>query len=139
MRAAFSTHEMMLVLLILGLLAAVGLPRAARQLDRIHARGAAAEVVSVLATARHAAIRQGRRTAVRFDRPRARVTVHAGSDTLLVRPLAGTHRVTLAATRDSLAYRADGLGFGAANTSIVVRRGAAAETVVVSRLGRVRW
>ena len=46
--------------------------------------------------------------------------------------------VTLASSRDSLAYSATGLGYGVTNASLVVRRGLAAETVSVSRTGRVR-
>jgi hypothetical protein len=46
--------------------------------------------------------------------------------------------VALEATRDSLAYGPDGLGVGAANLRLVLRRGAAADTLSVSRLGRVR-
>jgi hypothetical protein len=57
---------------------------------------------------------------------------------LLARPLRDVYGVRLAANRDSMAYDGRGLGVGAANLSIVVRRGAVAETVVVSRLGRVR-
>jgi hypothetical protein len=41
-------------------------------------------------------------------------------------------------TRDSIAFYPSGLGYGAANTRLIVSRGAAAETVTVSRAGRVR-
>jgi hypothetical protein len=81
---------------------------------------------------------RGTRTAVRLDADRASVPVHAGADTALRRPLAAAHGVTLATTRDSAAYAPSGLGFGASNLSAVLRRGGVAETVVVSRLGRVR-
>jgi hypothetical protein len=37
-----------------------------------------------------------------------------------------------------VAYSATGLGFGASNASLVVSRGAAADTVSISRTGRVR-
>jgi hypothetical protein len=46
--------------------------------------------------------------------------------------------VRLEPSRDSMAYAPSGLGWGGANLRVVVRRGAAADTVVVSRLGRVR-
>jgi hypothetical protein len=46
--------------------------------------------------------------------------------------------VELRATRDSLAYDPYGMGRGASNLSIVIRKGAAVETVFVSRLGRIR-
>jgi hypothetical protein len=37
-----------------------------------------------------------------------------------------------------MSYAPTGMGYGAANLSVVVRRNAAVETVYVSRLGRVR-
>ena len=46
--------------------------------------------------------------------------------------------VQLYATRDTVTFGANGLGFGVANSTIVVSIGARAETVVVSRLGRAR-
>jgi hypothetical protein len=47
--------------------------------------------------------------------------------------------VSLSTSRDSLAFDVRGLGYGAANLTLVARRGAAADTLVVSRLGRVRY
>ena len=41
-------------------------------------------------------------------------------------------------TRDSMTYYPNGLALGGANLSIVVTRGSAAETVLVSREGRVK-
>ena len=68
----------------------------------------------------------------------AAVTVFAGPDTIERRPLGTVHGVRLTVTRDSIAYAANGMGYGAANTRVILSRGAAAETVTVSRLGRVR-
>ena len=63
----------------------------------------------------------------------------AGADTLLVRPLRAELGVVFAASRDTVTYGASGRGYGAANSTIVLSRGAAAETVYVARLGRARW
>jgi hypothetical protein len=38
-----------------------------------------------------------------------------------------------------MAFDARGIGIGVANLSMVVRRGAATDTLFVSRLGRVRF
>ena len=80
---------------------------------------------------------------MRFDTLTATIVVQAvhgvATDTLLIRPLSAVHPgVTLEASRDSIAYAASGLGWGAANSTVVARHGVAAETVWVSRLGRVR-
>ena len=42
------------------------------------------------------------------------------------------------ASRDTVPYAPTGLGFGVANSTIVVSIGERAETVTVSRLGRMR-
>jgi hypothetical protein len=67
----------------------------------------------------------------------ARLVVHAGADTLRGASWRALG-VTVEATRDSLAYGPDGLGVGAANLRLILRRGGAADTLSVSRLGRVR-
>ena len=66
------------------------------------------------------------------------VRVEADTQTLHRRDLSALHHVTLRATRDTVTYAPTGLGWGLANTTIVVARGARAESVTVSRLGRVR-
>ena len=57
---------------------------------------------------------------------------------LIVVRLGSSHGVMLSASRDSMAYAPNGLGYGAANLTIILRRGESAETIFVSRLGRVR-
>jgi hypothetical protein len=76
--------------------------------------------------------------ATTFDVPTARLAVHSYGDTVEVRPLAALYGISLSATRDSVTYAANAMGYGASNTRIIVARGAVAETITVSRLGRVR-
>ena len=64
--------------------------------------------------------------------------VRRGTEVLFTRGIEQAHGVHLEGSRDSLTYDAHGLGHGAANLSIVIRRRLAQETVFVSRLGRVR-
>lgn len=129
--------ELLVVLLVLGALLAVAVPRGARVLDRVVVWTVRQEAARLFALARGHALAAGRATAVTVDTAGARVVVHAGTDTL-ARGAWREAGVTLAATRDSMAYAPDGLGVGAANLRLVLRRGDAADTLSVSRLGRVR-
>ena len=65
-------------------------------------------------------------------------SVLAGDDTLRRREIGRVHDVRLSATRARMSYAATGMGYGAANLSVVVRRNDSVDTVFVSRLGRVR-
>jgi hypothetical protein len=98
---------------------------------------AAQATVDLLALARDHAIATGERTAVRFDVAGTRVVVHVGPDTIAVGDFYGSG-LTLAATRDSLSYAPSGLGVGAANLRLILTRSARADTITVSRLGRVQ-
>lgn len=138
MRRGFTLLELLLATSIIGLVSLMALPAVARLRDRAAVHGATSLLVSTLADARHQALRWQRRTAVHFDTTLARVVVHAQGDTVGRVPLDTLFRVSLASTRDSIAFYATGLGYGAANTRLIVARGAAAETVTVSRAGRVK-
>jgi Tfp pilus assembly protein FimT len=138
MRAGFTMLELSLTVAMVGRVAGLDLPRFATWRDRIAADAAASSTMALLATARHGALRRAVVTAVRVDTARGLVVVHAGVDTLEQRSLGLVHGVRIETTRDSIAYGPAGLGFGAANTRVIFRRGAAAETVTVSRLGRAR-
>lgn len=138
MRLGVTLLELTLALTIIGVISAIAIPEMARTRDRAAVHGATSALVSTLADARHQATRWQRRTAVRFDTAAATTTVHAGTDTLVRLALGDLFQVALDVTRDSIAFYPSGLGYGAANTRVVIARGAAAETVTVSRVGRVR-
>jgi prepilin-type N-terminal cleavage/methylation domain-containing protein len=138
MRRGFTLLELAITSVLIGLVALIAIPAVAHARDRAAVHGATSLLVSALADARHQALRWQRRTAVQFDTLTANTVVHAGSDTLLRVPLDSLFRVALASSRDSIAFYPTGLGYGAANTRLIVSRGAAAETVTVSRAGRVK-
>ncbi|HUF26351.1 MAG TPA: hypothetical protein VMM18_05145 [Gemmatimonadaceae bacterium] len=130
--------EAMVVVSFLAILATLSIPRAAALLDRARVTAATNEAAATFGVARHLAIRHARRSTVLIDPVPGTLTVRVGLDTVHHRPLAATHRVALRATRDSMSYHPTGVGYGAANLTLVIERGSAADTVVVSRLGRVR-
>lgn len=137
-RRAVTLPELLIALVLLGLLAAFALRAGAPLVDAARVRSAGDELRAAYATARGLAELRAERAAVRVDVAAGTVVVHLRADTALRRPLTALYGVRLATTRDSMAYAPSGLGWGAANLRVIATRGAAADTVTVSRLGRVR-
>lgn len=129
--------EQLWVLVLTGSLAALAMTSGGTLFAALDVAMAAQETADLLALARDHAIATGDRTAVRFDEAGARVVVHVGRDTIAVGDFHGSG-LTLEATRDSLSYAPTGLGVGAANLRLVLMRSARADTITVSRLGRVQ-
>ena len=137
-RSGTTLPELVVVLTVVGVLAAVGTLRVGVMRDRMSVRAATTEAVAAFATARRWSISRAARTAVLIDPSNASIVVQSFADTIAHRRLRDVHGVAISSSRDSMAYAPNGLGYGASNLTLVLRRGAAAETVVVSRLGRVR-
>lgn len=138
MRRGTTLPELVLGLVIAGILGAIAVNRGAVIRDRLRVRSAATEAVSTFALARRWSMSHAARTAVTIDTASATLAVSSYADTITRRQLGATHGVTLTASRDSMAYAPNGLGYGASNLTVVLQRGVAAETIFVSRLGRVR-
>ena len=138
MRNGVTLIELAVVLVVIGVLCAIGFPGILRFLDRSHVRHATNELVTVLALARTTSVARGVHVTTRFDAVRGSVAVIAGGDTILSRDLGVVHGVSIRSNRDSTVYGPTGLGYGAANQTIVVQRGRALDSIIVSRLGRVR-
>lgn len=130
--------ELLLVAAVIGILVAMAIPRGRHLLDAASVRGAAGDAAAILELARHTAMTRGQRVSVDMDTGPARLTMRAGSDTLAARNEKVLHGVRFSTTRSTVVYSQLGLGYGVSNLTLVVTRGSAAETVTVSRLGRVR-
>lgn len=107
-------------------------------MDSIEVRGAVTEIEALFSTARHAAIARAAQSTLAIDVARGIVSVQVGADTIKMREVSRAHGVTLQTTRATITYAPTGLGYGAANLSLIVTRDRVADTVLVSRLGRVR-
>lgn len=138
MEGGYTIVELLVVLGITGVLLAIALPRGQRMLDRITVHAAASDVAATLASARRLALAGRAAVAVDVDSASGVLRVRLGTELLLARNVGPAHGVEVRCSRDSLTYDGRGLGRGAANLSVIVRRRTAAETVFVSRLGRVR-
>jgi prepilin-type N-terminal cleavage/methylation domain-containing protein len=136
-RLGFTLLEVTVVLVVAAILVAIAAPPAAAALDGARVRSAKTDVVAAFAAARLRASLQGLTTRVVVEPSTGAIRVE-GPGVRMVHPVELTHGVRLDATRDSMTYGPGGLGFGAANLRIIIARGQAAETVSVSRLGRVR-
>lgn len=134
----YTVLELVIVLSIVAVVMAIAFPRGQLMLDRLSVHAAAGDVAATLHSARALAIAGHSAVAVDVDATSGNLRVRRGEELLYSRNIGGAHGVQLQHTRDSLTYGSRGLGRGAANLSIIVRRRAAVETVFVSRLGRVR-
>jgi len=137
-RAGFNIIELAIVLSIIAILSAIALPRAAAFIDSIEVRGAVTEIDALFSLARHVAIARAVQSTLDIDPVRGEIAVHIGTDTIRKRELEIAHGVRLRSTRASITYSQTGIGYGAANLTLIVTRNLASDTIFVSRLGRVR-
>ena len=130
--------ELLVTMAVVGVLTGVAVPRASTLVDRMSVRGATQDGMLALAAARAAASRRGAYASFVADPRTGHVRVVSGGELLLDRDLSRTRGVSLQASRESVTFAPGGLGWGAANTTVIVSRGSRSDTVVMSRLGRVR-
>ena len=140
LNVGFTVLELMVVICIAGLLASIWLPRAARLMDWITTQWALRDMTTALAVARHGAVLHATRArltisadTLRIDRLEA-----AGWEPWWRRPGPASHGVVLQVSNPIVVFGPNGMAWGASNTTIIVRRGSQAETITVSRVGRVK-
>lgn len=137
-RGGHTLIELAIALVIMAILLGIAAPRLGTLRDRASVRSAATELAAILSSARRAAMLRSSAAMVVIDEARSTASVIVGADTILTHDPGSELGVTLTATRDTVLYGPSGRGWGASNTSIVVARGRWADTIFVSRLGRVR-
>ncbi len=137
----FSTLELLIVVVLLGVLASITAPRLATVGSNLAVHAARQEVAAALAAARAAAINRGQQ--VSFVRSGNTVGVFidsAGTTVSLgqVRDLQVLHGVEVQATRNVIRFDARGMAAGLDPVeTIVVTRSGARDSVCVLRLGKV--
>lgn len=139
MRRAHTLPELALTLALLAIVAATAVPSLLATTARWQVRAAVADLVNALVLTREAALARGAVASFVVDAARGEVTVTCAGDTIARRAVGALHGVTLAASSDSVRYAPDGVATGVSNTTLLVVRGSRIDSVIVSRLGRVRW
>lgn len=139
MRRAHTLPELALTLALLAIVAATAVPSLVATTARWQVRAAVADLVNALVLTREAALARGAVASFVVDAARGEVTVTCAGDTIARRAVGALHGVTLAASSDSVRYAPDGVATGVSNTTMLVVRGPLIDSIVVSRLGRVRW
>ena len=139
MRRGFTLLELTLVTTIAGVLLALAIPQFIHIRDTVAVRGAIGELGAAFSVARHEAIARRAPVTLAIDRSTGGIEVRAPGGIIRSRALGVAFGISLATNRDSMVYDPRGIGFGLANMTVTVRRGAAVDTLSMSRLGRARW
>ncbi len=136
--SGFTLIEIVIVVAIAGLISAITISRAGGFIDRIEVHGATMEAESMFSRARHIAIARGAATILDIDPVMSVLSIRGSKEVLSTRDLRSAHGVRLNTNKTSITYSPIGVGYGAANFTMILSRGRAVDTIFVSRLGRVR-
>ncbi len=142
MRRGVTLPELLVVTILIGIVTAIAAPLLASALDRLAVREAAGRFAVLHETARQLAVARSRPVELALDTagPAARLVVVRGRtarDTVAVRSLG---RARMSTTQPVVTFGPLGFALGLSNTTVVMARGAFAETLTVSRTGRLkRW
>ncbi len=147
-RSGYTLYEMLLVVVVLAIAAGVAVPRLDGVVARLRTRAALDQLTADLYHARALAAREGHPTVLRFTRRPDLPDCHAPSYSLVVR--SDPERVARATDLDlgpawcfdagrvdSVSFNSRGLPSGVNNRKVFVRRGPIADSLTLSRLGRV--
>jgi prepilin-type N-terminal cleavage/methylation domain-containing protein len=147
-RDGFTLIETLLVVVLLGLMVLIGLPKMSSAMVRTDLRGARTTLVNMVAKARAASVQSNRITWVKINgtfvhvgtTPRLVPDGVSDADTVgAVQDLAELYGVAVVPDVDSIQFdpRGFGTGFGA-TSSIVLSRDGHSSTITIDGLGRVR-
>lgn len=137
-RSGLTLVELALVMVIIALTSLIGMRQFHLYLDRVATRDAVRAASGVIARARDEAVALHTPVSVRIDTTSATLELLSRSGPFGRASLGELHGVALSTTRDSITFDVRGLGYGAANLTLVATRGRSSDTLVVSRLGRTR-
>jgi type IV fimbrial biogenesis protein FimT len=138
MRSGYTLTETVLALAVAGLLLGIALPSFTALKQGVQVDGAAQNIAAAHRRARVLAIAHGRPAMLSVAERSLRITFVGAVEPHWTAPGPLEGGVTLASPPRDLTFSPLGITTGLSNASFQLRRGSAARTVIVSRLGRVR-
>ncbi|MGH7613663.1 MAG: pilus assembly FimT family protein [Gemmatimonadales bacterium] len=128
------------VIAIVGLLVTLVIPRLGPAFDWIATDAAARDVTTAISVARAAAVMQGTRARLHLASDSLRVDREgpAGWEPYARWPGPAHAGVAMSVSNADLVFGPIGIGWGPANTTVVLGRGSHFATITTSRLGRVK-
>ena len=140
MQRGVTLIEMLTVLILIGCLAGWAVPKVSAWTDWIAVEAASREATTFYAAARFAAAQRGTRIRVQFAADSLRAVFEGAHDSVFrTRPGPRWRGVSLTATQAVVRIGSSGYGWGAGNTTLVLKRGKVVDSIIISRLGRLRW
>lgn len=143
-RNGFTTIELAIVIVLIGVIAAIGIPRLKRSLEKQDVRSAKAAIATMVATARATAIQRGCRATLRFSTDSVWVTacgVNPPAASVQVgraKRVGAVYNVTLNASAATLVYDPRGLTTLWQQTVVRVVGPTYRDSVIVNEIGRVK-
>ena len=140
-RTGTTLVELALVIVILGILAAIAVPRITLIADEAAVRHQAHRLVGALDAARGAGIRLDTPAGLTISTARLNVAADVGGIPTSVwdAPGPADEGVSVSGAGAPIMFGPAGIAVGASNRTIVLSRGAATRRVVISRLGRITY
>ena len=141
--SGFTVIELLWVIVLMGLMAMLGIPRIRDALQKQNVRGARVAAVAHVVKARNVAVQRGCRATVHLRSSgaiwvTACRTAGAGLDTLGgMDDLHERYGVTLSASRDSVQFDPRGLSLGNQSATIAFTNTLATDTITINAVGRV--
>ena len=141
MKKGFFLVEIVAIIALIGIVVAMVLPRTFQGIDRLRVGNAAAAIVSFYGGARFGAIVRGVPVRMEFGEDSLLAYYEGENDSLFLSVKGPAHHgVNMSGSRNVIRLHPNGVGWGAANTKLVLWLGEAAESLTTSRLGRMkRW
>ena len=138
-RSGFTVAELVVTLTLIGILAGIARPAWRSWSDQVAVWQATHDVLGFYRSARIAAVARGATVEVVFSANRLRAHLWRDSTRVVIDRAGPARRgVGFQATRSRIRIGPAGVGVGPANTTLTVIRGKSVDSLVISRLGRIR-